>query len=237
MPIPFLVAAGAWLSALSAAEIAAAAAVVGVAALAAANEIFSQEEEKELINKKIVILGERGVGKSHLYSFLKEGKVPTSHEQTPISGVKKLGLRVEKFRLDGTDVAGGDSSGNYHSPWQAAMEGADFVLHLVDASKLLNKESTRFELDSSLIVRFLKENKEKERENFPCLFIVGSHMDKIASAEKYITYEEAFSKIEAIQKFTKELGGLGVKNRICLGSLNENMAAAKFVKDIFGACE
>lgn len=194
----------------------------------AVHEFFSEDEKEKIEDKRIVILGDRAVGKTHLYDFLEKGKVPTSYEQTPIYGIEKLGLKIGKFNISGTDVRGSENRGSHHSRWQDAMKEVDFLFYLVDAHKtLIEKDVTKIKNECLLIIRFLKENDNKKPDH---IFIIGSHMDKIPNKNQ--KHENDFHTIKTIEEFRKELNRLNIKNTTILGNLRTDESAAKLVQEI-----
>jgi len=189
--------------------------------------------------KRIAILGERGVGKSHLHSFLTTGTIPEEYIQT--AGAQKtkanhlkitdLNLRIKDSRDVGGDIT------NYIS-WEKILQEADIVIYLVNVAKCMQKDEVtlkRLDQDADQIGEWLGA-KMRSGEKFPCI-VVGTHLD--VHFPRYFSLpptevEELETQIRTsvdFKKVARNLGGNGTP--VVVGSMANQEATARMVVRIF----
>ena len=125
--------------------------------------------------KKFAILGARGVGKTHLLTFLTRGSIPGNYKQTlrpekvPSNRFQlgKLDLKIKETR----DLPGGHDE---YAEWKTLSLEADVIFYLFRIDKLMEhdaKAEDRVRRDMKQIEGWLKE-----RPQFP-VFLIGTHGD------------------------------------------------------------
>ena len=193
-------------------------AVVATGAIAAIAVIIDALEEK-----KLAVLGERGVGKTVLIKFLTEGILQKDYIQTldpekTASNdfeLKDLKLVIEESK----DVPG--SIENW-GDWKDLTQQADIVLYLLRVDKLQAGDKhteERIKRDMGQIGKWLKESPKE----LP-LFIIGTHCDLLTPdltrlpENKIGDYESELRRMSILKEIARRGGGLN-KVRFIFGSL------------------
>lgn len=173
--------------------------------------------------KQIAILGARGVGKTHLMTFLASGSIPTEYKQTVAPG-KFPKRRFELKNLDlclkeSLDISGDKAA---YPEWKNNHDQADIVLYLLRADKLLagnaNVES-RVRNDLRHIGAWLEEKKDRR----PKFFIIGTHCDLDPkfidpSDNKHGNYHDSFVQLPIVTELLARSGGTQ-QTKVVLGSM------------------
>jgi len=221
MPIPLL------------AIVAVALAGIGGAAVVA----FNWEKIKAALHgKRLAVLGERGVGKTSLITFLQSGILPERYRETGVP--KKFAAR--SFRLEDLDITlkemydlSGDESA--YGEWKIEVGKADALLYLLRADKIYagnRSYETRVKNDIRHLVDWLDEQKQR-----PYFLLIATHCDKVPElsnipSEKYAGYVDKFRRLPVISELV-ELGGGDGQVRVVLGSLKSVPRTRNLVYSIF----
>ena len=137
---------------------------------------------------KIGVLGERGVGKTHLQTFLRTGNIPAVYEQTV--GQNRLASgRAQLWAIEGLgpptnfklalksayDVPGAAEA---VEAWREVVGEATILLYLFRADLVFNKESThlqRMHEDARLIADLINERTRSKLK----VAMLGTHYDMV----------------------------------------------------------
>jgi len=193
-------------------------------------------EADNLRQKRIAVLGARGVGKTHFIRFLSTGEIPVAYQQT----VARAKVKGRRFKLkdleinikDSVDVSGAKDA---YAEWKALQEEADLVLYLMRADRLLAGDESverRVREDLTHIGEWLRS-----RNRRPMFFIVGTFCDmdpdfKKLTREKAGDYQDKFQRLPIVRELVLRAGGTSLA-RVVLGSmktkdLTEQLAASLF---------
>ncbi len=186
--------------------------------------------------KRIAIIGARGVGKTHLCSFLLKGEIPEEYEQTTeptkFSG-RKLKLDDLKLKID--DIIDVPGAKDYYKIWQENCKIADIILYLVKANEIFSDNHStlsRIESDFVRVNDWLKSRTPK-----PLFFVVGTFCDK-HSEFKNITpsnfgdYKDKFEQKEIIKKLKLFNENNKFRSAVILGSMKDKVNTEKLVKSL-----
>lgn len=189
-----------------------------------------------LQGKRLAVLGERGVGKTSMISFLHTGSLPQKYQMT--GGAKRVPQR--RFKLKDLDIKlkeGRDLSGDTsaYGDWKNAVDQADFVFYLLRADKLHASNET-LEKRAKSDLRHLSDWMERRPKQQP-LFIVATHIDKITdyadiTPEKHAAYVDRFRQLPIVDELIG-LGGGDMRVKLFLGSLKSTDTAEKLVYSMF----
>ena len=185
--------------------------------------------------KKIAVLGARGVGKTHLIQFLQTGTIPKQYKQTggtipyPEAKLSLDGLNLKI--TEGFDVSGDTSA---YAEWEKIVEYADIVLYLVRADLLIQEDVLtikRAESDIKHIKGWLDSQtsyhdalkKVGFLKNAPRFYILGTHCDQDSNFNKLTpstegNYQDKFMQIPAVKRLILQAGGL-TKVKVIMGSM------------------
>ena len=190
---------------------------------------------------KLAILGARGVGKTHLLTFLTTGSIPESYKQT----IRPKNAKGRRFQLreldlkikDTRDLPGGLDA---YAEWKGLFDEADVVFYLLRIDKLMERDTeaeNRVRRDMKQIEGWLKE-----RLPSPLFFIIGTHGDlanpdltTIPENERG-DYEDRIGALPIIQECVQRAGG-GHNTKIVLGSLKSRGETEALVFGIFSQVE
>ncbi len=142
-----------------------------------------------LRGEQLGVLGERGVGKTHLQTFLRDGKIPTVYVQTmqepklaaagaqlwSVTGSGSGQLRV--LLKPGRDVPGTREA---VEAWRSVVHRATILLYLFRADLLYREDTAhqrRVQEDAELIGGLLARRPSGTRP--PRVAMVGTHYDKV----------------------------------------------------------
>lgn len=130
-----------------------------------------------LSGKRIAVLGEREVGKTHLIRFLSTGTIPMDYEATldpKKAKGRKFNLRELNLVLkDMLDMSGAEHA---YKVWKQEFDKADIVFYLFRADRFFRgnqRTQTRVEKDLAQIQLWFDEQQAKR----PTLFLIGTHCD------------------------------------------------------------
>jgi hypothetical protein len=143
-----------------------------------------------LTGKNVGVLGERGVGKTHLQTFLRERRIPGTYTQTLVQERMKASratmLAFESFEgpsmvklalRSGFDVPG---SAEAVEAWKEVVERSSILLYLFRADLAYKGDTAhlrRITDDSTLISKFIDE-RDQGGEDMKVV-LVGTHYDQI----------------------------------------------------------
>jgi GTPase SAR1 family protein len=194
-----------------------------------------------LKGKRVTALGARKVGKTTLITFLHEGSIPETYEQT-VAPEKHGGRRFQLRDLalvlrDTLDVSGDDSA---YGVWKEEVAKADMVLYLLRADLLIigNAETEkRVEKDMKHIGEWLKQRDGRR----PLFFIVGTHCDldkdfKSLSPDSRGTYMDKFAQMPVVKKMILHAGGQQ-QVKVILGSTKTKTDTEVLVYTLFSQVE
>jgi hypothetical protein len=189
-----------------------------------------------LHGKRLAVLGERGVGKTSLITFLQSGTLPVRYCQTGVP--KKAAAR--RFQLEDLDInlkemydLSGDESA--YGQWKIEVGKADALLYLLRADKIHagnRSYETRVKNDLRHLADWLEEQDKR-----PHLLLVATHCDKVSelsniSSGKYAGCVDKFRKLPVVSELVERGGGNG-QVRIVLGSLKNTPRTQNLVYSIF----
>ena len=187
--------------------------------------------------KKIAVLGERGVGKTHLLDFLATGSIPTDTKQTV--GTEKVPPRrfkLEELKLtlkETVDISGAKVA---YGEWKSLHDAADIVFYLIRADRLLAGDKAtieRIEGDCKHIASWRTTDGKKA----PRLIIVGTHCDK-DPAWKEITAEtrgDYYDQVRDVDVIKRSVGRLGGESKVgvVFGSMETQASTELLVYELF----
>lgn len=175
---------------------------LGVASLLGIGAYFLFSNFSTVKGKTILILGERGVGKTLLSNFLAKGEIPKEFEQTQtpqrFSG-EMVKLKDLEFKLkEIIDVPGSESS---IETWKKEYQSSDLIIYLFRLDLLNapfnNGEETlkRMQKDARRLETW-RERDSSNKESPRVTILVGTHLDKDVTYKKenYKDYEDSVSK-------------------------------------------
>lgn len=191
--------------------------------------------------KQFTILGERLTGKSHLFHFLTNGKLPAAARNT--SGTEKLansptGIKVDgqRIAIEGSvDVPGTES---FYKAWRDGCQSADWIIYLLRADKVMGGDPRtilRVEEDISLISQSIMERAAPPEK----VIIIGTHRDldnvyDIMDEDFHAMYTDEFRNSRIVEKLDCYISG---KPRpvFLTGSLKDEKGARLLLKEIGAA--
>lgn len=203
-------------------------------------------------NKRIVVLGRRGIGKTVLQTYLSKRKWLDEYEAT----VSPKDLNSRLLFVNGKFIAATDSidfPGNIDNYGETAIKNikkSDLILLLLPAKELFEeKESAADEAYafSNFIIQFIINNDKKNYKTInenQMFFIVGNYFeDKVklpfSQGKNLATEQDKFGKLESIKTIKKQLENaykeieMYDKIYIALGSLASKKSAKTLVENIF----
>jgi hypothetical protein len=193
--------------------------------------------------KPIAVLGMRETGKSTLREFLTTGEVNSQYVQTrfrnDVSGGASR-LRGGLTATSGIDV-GGDVSlrkAQWHEAWETAAKGHGYILYLVEAPKVVNKDKeqlARIIGDSSAIRGWIEQRKSTGGGSVPRFAVLATHADKLpgwsADVNSRTKLNDEFRKRHEMAELS-ELHELDGYCGVALGSLLSKDDAIQFLDDV-----
>ncbi len=191
-----------------------------------------------LKGKTIAVLGARGVGKTHLISFLSKGSIPREYIQTlaPVkfSG-KKFKLEDLSLKLqDMVDVPGDQVA---YGVWKEVFDNADLVFYLFRVDKVKNNETSeinRIISDAKQINLWLEEKKK----DTPRVLLIGTFCDqdqeyKESSPATKGTYQDKIMKLVKIKQLVNYIN----PEWWILGSMEDLLSTEELVARILKALQ
>jgi len=183
--------------------------IIGSGLFALATSIIIARNWKKIVRllkgKQIAVLGARGVGKTHLITFLSKGSIPREYFQTlapaKVSGrTFYLGDLKLQFR-ETIDVPGDQAA---YGIWKKMFNEADLVFYLFRADKIKLgdvSEISRIKKDAEQIKLWMNDKKK----DYPTVLLIGTFCDK---DPEYIsltpstrgTYQDKFMKLERVKQ-------------------------------------
>lgn len=189
-----------------------------------------------LKGKRLAVLGDRKVGKTHLIKFLATGSIPLKYEQTldpdKVSGrrfqLKELDLKIK----DMLDVSGNKLA---YNEWKKLHDEADIVFYLLRADHLIAGDVSvegRVREDLRQIGGWLEARTPRSP-----FFIIGTFCDFDAeftklSADKIGDYVDKFRRLPIIMELVARAGGTQ-QSKVVLGSMKTIPDTEALVYQIF----
>lgn len=188
-----------------------------------------------LKGKRLAVLGERGVGKTHLVEFLSKGSIPSEYKQSSAekTAARRFQLRDLDLKIkDSMDVGGGQS---FYAEWKELTTNADVVLYLLRADRLFARDAEveeRVRADLRHIGEWLSARKTK-----PSVFIFGTHCDlderfATLTPDRVGDYRDSFSRLPVVSEILMRAGGTGGA-KIVLGSMKTVEQTERLVYELF----
>lgn len=158
-----------------------------------------------LKGKKIAVLGSRGVGKTHMITFLSTGSVPQEYFQT-LAPTKIIGRKFNlgdlDFRFQETIDVPGDQAA--YGVWKKLFDDADLVFYLFRVDKIKNgdiSEINRVTKDAKQIKLWIEEKKK----DHPVVLLIGTFCDKDpeykeSSHSTKGTYQDRFMELTKVKQ-------------------------------------
>lgn len=212
-------------------------AVAVVTALAGTTIAVKWDEIVVALNgKRLVVLGARGVGKTHLVKFLTSGSIPAEYKQT-VAPEKASSRRFQLNELDlkvkeSLDVSGDKAA---YGEWKELHDQADVVFYLLRADRLIAGDrnvEARVTDDLKHIGGWLETRKSR-----PHFFIIGTHCDFDAeflstSVGSIGDYVDNFRKLPIVTEIVMRGGG-AQQAKVVLGSMKTVQDTEALVYQIF----
>lgn len=189
-----------------------------------------------LKGKKLAVLGARGVGKTHLITFLSTGSMPSESKQTVAPEktpqhrfqLRDLDLKLKETR----DVAGGVT---WYAEWKDIFDEADVVLYLLRADRLLAHDAeveARVRDDLRHIGDWLDARTVR-----PTFFIIGTHCDldsafATLSPDREGEYIDSFKNLPTVKELVARGGGAKVV-KVVLGSMKTDQGTEVLAYGLF----
>lgn len=187
----------------------------------------------KLSGKKVAVIGQRAVGKTHLITFLSTGSIPTEYEQT----LEATKSKQRRFQLQGLDLKLKpmiDVSGakDAYKVWKKCVEESDIVLYLFRADLLYKDDEatqTRVIDDIHQIKQWIKNKKHSRR-----FFIIGTHCDLIpeyAALNKNTKgdFKDSIAKLDVV----KEINQLVPSEEMFLAAMNDQKGTEELIYKVF----
>lgn len=220
MPVPLLI----WIG-------------IAVAAAFTGGALFWDDIVVAWKGKRLAVLGARGVGKTHLVSFLATGSIPEEYKQT-VAPEKASSRRFQLKDLDikvkeSLDVSGDKAA---YAEWKELHDQADVVFYLLRADRLFAGDGdveARVRNDLRHIGDWLEARQEKR----PRFFIIGTHCDHdpkfvCLSADKIGDYVDKFRRLPIVSEIVARGGG-AQQAKVVLGSMKTEEDTEALVYLIF----
>lgn len=186
--------------------------------------------------KRLVVLGARGVGKTHLVKFLSTGSIPAEYKQT-VAPEKVSSRRFHLKELDlklkeSLDVSGDKAA---YGEWKELHDQADVIFYLLRADRLIAGDpevEARVRDDLKHIGGWLEARNPRPR-----FFIIGTHCDFDAefysmSADKIGDYVDNFRRLPIVTELVARAGG-GQQAKVVLGSMKTIHDTEALVYQVF----
>ena len=188
--------------------------------------------------KRLAILGERGVGKSTLFTYLSTKAVPKEYEQN--TGTKKVEGEEEfeigdiNFKMKKSSDVSGDEQAMLE--WKKSVERSDLVFYLFRADRFkkgISSTVKRVKKDISHIASWMKA---KDNPKSRRLYLIGTHCDKdkeyrSTSKSSIGTYYDNYKSLDHF-KSIKSVSNFGEGSVLLLGSMKDEKSIQKFVYTI-----
>lgn len=189
-----------------------------------------------LAGKRLAVLGARGVGKTHLISFLVTGSIPAEYKQT-VAPEKTASRRFQLKDLDlkikkSLDVSGDKAA---YAEWKELHDQAAMVFYLLRADRLIAGDvdvEARVRDDLRHIGGWLEARNPRPR-----VFIIGTHCDFDAefsglSPDTFGDYVDKFRKLPIVNELVARGGG-AQQAKVALGSMKTIKDTEALVHQIF----
>jgi len=184
--------------------------------------------------KRIAIIGARGVGKTHLCTFLLHGEIPQEYEQTaePIEFSGRT-FKLEKLKLSIDDIIDLPGAKHYYPQWEKVCEDADVIFYLTKANEIFGENKatlSRIESDFTRINEWLKLRNPK-----PLFFVVSTFCDMHDEFEDitpstYGDYKDKFEQKEIVKRLKTLSENNGYRSAVILGSMKDIRQTERLVK-------
>lgn len=231
MPIPLLLYGG----------IAVAAAAAALTAAVLTHPPSKEKLVKMLGYKRVAVLGERGVGKSHLLHFFATKTVsltPPSKTSKP-EKIESQRLSLDDLHLKFTKTLDLPGDRDFRGEWKKLYDESDLVLYLVRADRLFfNDKVTEVRAKEDLQqMAMWKAEAEASNRAAPRLFIIGTFCDKDPAfneldVHNHADYADTFRKLPSIETLIR-YGGGHQEVKVVVGSMKTDQSTEKLVYELF----
>lgn len=181
--------------------------------------------------KRLAVLGARGVGKTHLLSFLSTGSVPSSYSWTNTRKkipARRFQLRELDLKIRETWDVPGDEA--HDVDWEELVKDADLVFYLFRIDELDNGEAVA---DVQKIWEWLEARGEKR----PMFFLVGTFCDEINGYpgfedEQFGSFMDKMKKSPSVKEMVAQSGGRKLA-KLAIGSMKTTQETESLAYQIF----
>ena len=184
-------------------------------------------------NKKLAILGERGVGKTTLLSYITTGSFPKEAKQTVSPQKSKRSIfKLGSIRQNISTIWDMPGGKDYYNEWKKQTADADVVLYLFRIDGFKYKDIShilRVKKDLNQIKKWLTKEKR--------LILIGTYADKDkdfyeAKKSRLGDYYDKFLGTPEMREINKICGGTS-NFSVILGSLGSVNEAKNICEEIF----
>ena len=186
--------------------------------------------------KKLAILGERGVGKTTLFTYLSTESLPKKYRQN--TGTEKVGgnnIKIDdlEFKMEESpDVSGGIDA---RLEWKKAVLDADIVFYMFRADLFKKRDEPTLKRaydDIKHIAHWIKRSdKSKEIK----LYLIGSHCDIDPEYKQFNNYMGDYKdNFKSSQSYIniKRIANFGGGCELVLGSMKNKKSTSYLVYDL-----
>lgn len=191
---------------------------------------------QRLLAKPLTILGERGVGKTHLAQYLEHGSVPTATQKTSTrQKSRKISVKIAQLSYTLRTIHDLPGDKDFYGQWEESYNASEYIFYLVRADKLFAGDTA-----TERRIRNDAEHMSTWRDALPnskkTLIVVGTFADKDpsfngAASYDYADYKDRFSKIDVVREFISRNGGLS-EVRTVVGSMVDATSTKALVERI-----
>lgn len=181
--------------------------------------------------KKIVVLGQRGVGKSTMVDYLEKGFLVVPVQTLATRKIHNIKIKIRDLKLTLRECVDLPGSQDSYIEWQKKFSEADFALYFVRADRVFSNDSRAIER-AVIDMRHIKEWKDNVKKK---IVIVGTFFDQVDSLydiddAKFTDYQSEFiDKLPAL----RALGGGDPSVKFVLGSMETKERTEKLVYRVF----
>lgn len=186
-----------------------------------------------LMGKKLAVLGERGVGKTHLLKFLTTGSFPSEYNRTIVEKAPSRRFQMKELNLKIKSTLDFGGHKDFYGEWKKLHTQADVVIYLLRADRIIaghNQHEIRVQED-------LKHIADWRKKSQPKFFIIGTHcdLDPEYPALTHRTigdYVDKFRKLPTIATLVAWGGGTQ-QVKVLLGSMKTREDTEALVFQLF----
>jgi hypothetical protein len=204
--------------------------------------------------QRLAVLGERGVGKTHLQTFLRTGDIPTVYEHTTgkpslkpgrahLWSITRMSGKPNRSTIairSGRDVPG---SAEAIEAWREVLCEASVLLYLFRADEIFmqNEEHQNRVLDDARVIAAIVED---ERLSLRGVALVGTHFDRVPgyrgpqNGTEFYPFHREIEDSQVIADVRQMIGVCRDGERIAppalvVGSMKDRMATEELAYRLF----